>query len=172
MSNYRNIKAWQRARVLSRRIHSLLRKLPLEERIQRGDHIVKTTTQIRVAIVEGLSHESPRQFARFLTYAIGSADELGDELQELVDIDVMPLEDRDLPDECHQIAAMLVDFRKVVLRGARPSQDADRRNEEPSNKSAERKLRAFLVLWSPVTCHLSPDTCQGTLTKTAPTPDF
>ena len=135
MSNYRNIKAWQRARVLSRRVHLLLRKLPLEERIQRGDHLVKTTTQIRAAIVEGSSHgSSPRQFARFLTYAIGSADELGDELQELVDIDVMPLEDRDLPDECHQIAAMLVDFRKVVLRNRPQSQRARRRNQVPSNK--------------------------------------
>ena len=134
MSNYRNIKAWQRARVLSRRVHLLLRKLPLEERVQRGDHLVKTTTQIRVAIVEGSSHQSSRQFARFLTYAIGSADELGDEFQELVDIDVMPLEDRDLPDECHQIAAMLVAFRKVVLRGTRPPRRTETQNEESPNK--------------------------------------
>src|SRR6476620_4784610 len=135
MSNYKNIKAWQRARLLSRRVQSLLRKLPVEERIQRGDHLVKTTTQIRAAIVEGSSHESsPRQFARFLTYSIASADELGDELQELVDIDVMPLEDRDLPDECHQIAAMLVDFRKVVLRGSPSPRRTKIRNEEPSDK--------------------------------------
>jgi len=134
MSNYRNIKAWQRARALSRRVHLLLRKLPIEERIQRGPHITKTATQIRVAIVEGSSHQSPRQFARFLTYAIGSADELGDEFQELVDIELMPLEDRDLPDECHQIAAMLVDFRKVVLRNKSESQRPKPRNEEPSNR--------------------------------------
>jgi hypothetical protein len=69
-----------------------------------------------------------------LTYAIGSADELGDELQELVDIDLMPLEDRDLPDECHQIAAMLVDFRKVVLRNGPQSRRAKPQNEVPSNK--------------------------------------
>src|SRR6478672_2094255 len=135
MSNYKNIKAWQRARLLSRRVHLLLRRLPLEDRIQRGDHLVKTTTQIRAAIVEGSNHESsPRQFARFLTYAIGSADELGDEFQELVDIEVMPLEDRDLPDECHQIAAMLFDFRKVVLRNKSESQRPKPRNEEPSNR--------------------------------------
>ena len=134
MSNYRNIKAWQRARVLSRRVHLLLRKLPREERIQRGPHITKTATQIRGAIVEGSSHQSPRQFARFLTYAIGSADELGDQLQELVDIDLMPLEDRDLPGECHQIAAMLVDFRKVVLRGSPPPRRTKMRNEESPNK--------------------------------------
>jgi four helix bundle protein len=132
MSNYRNLKVWQRARGLSRRVHLLLRKLPPEERIQRGDHLVKTTTQIRAAIAEGSSHESPRQFARLLTYAIGSADELGDELQELIDIDVMPIDDRDLPDECHQIAAMLVELRKVVLRANGRRRRNRVRNEESS----------------------------------------
>ena len=134
MSDYRKIKAWQRARALSRRVHLLLRKLPREERLQRGDHLAKTTTQIRAAIAEGSSHESPRQFARILSYAIGSADELGDELQELIDIDVMPLDDHDLPDECHQIAAMLVDLRKAVLRRSSTQRRARVRNKVPRNK--------------------------------------
>ena len=131
MSDYRNIEAWRRARALSPRIQRLIQKLPLEERIRRADHIAKTTTQIRAAIVEGSSNESPLEFARFLSYAIRSADELGDELEELADVSLLPPEDRDLPDECHQIAAMLVDFRKVVRRGEwRPT----RTKRQSSNK--------------------------------------
>src|SRR3954462_9539513 len=99
MADYRKIKAWQRARRLSPRIRRLICKLPREERLRYGDHIAKTTTQIRAAIVEGSGHESPREFARFLRYAINSADELGDEIQELADIDLLGPEDRDLPDE-------------------------------------------------------------------------
>jgi four helix bundle protein len=130
MTDYRKIKAWRRARALSRRVFLLIGKLPLEERIRRADHISKTTTQIRAAIVEGSGNESPLEFARFLGYAIRSADELGDELQELADIDLLPPEDRDLPDECHQIAAMTVAFRKAVLRTHR----SVRRNSRLPNK--------------------------------------
>jgi four helix bundle protein len=128
MSDYRKLAVWRRARALSRRVHLLLRNLPAEERLRRGDHIAKTTTQIRAAIVEGSPNSSPLEFARFLTYGIRSADELGDELQELDDIDLLPAEDRDLPDECHQIAAMLVELRKVVSRRASAA------TRRPSNK--------------------------------------
>ena len=116
MSDYRRLKIWQRARVLSIRIRRMVARLPRHEQFRSGDQIVRAAGSIRHNIADGSSSESSREFARYLAHSIRSADELADELDELYEAGLLPSADVDLLPEPSEIAAMIVSFRRSVLR--------------------------------------------------------
>jgi len=115
MSDYRRLRIWQRARILSIRIHRMVGRLPHAERARRGDQLIRAANSIRHNIVEGSGMGTIPQFARYLRYSIASADELTDELQELNDVRLLPPADEDLLTEPAEIAAMISTFRQRIL---------------------------------------------------------
>jgi len=115
MGDYRKLRFYPRARALSVRVHGLVASLPRAEQIRRGSQIISATSSIRNNIVEG-SSGTPGEFARFLSHAIKSADEVQEQLQELADVGLLRKEDADLLGEPRQIAAMITSFRKKILR--------------------------------------------------------
>jgi four helix bundle protein len=116
MSDYRKLRFWQRARTLGVRVHFLVAKLPPAERHRRGDQLIRAANSIRHNIAEGSGACSTAQFARYLQYAMSSADELQDEIQDLADVQLLPRDDVDLLGEPAAIAAMIAGFRKKILR--------------------------------------------------------
>jgi four helix bundle protein len=119
MSDYRKLDIWKRARALSIRVHHLVGKLPGIEQMRLGDQLIRAANSVRNNIVEGSGLGSDAQFARHLTYSIASANEVQDEVQGLADLGLLPVEDRDLLSEPSEIAAMIVSFRKRLLRDGR-----------------------------------------------------
>ena len=119
MSDYRKLRIWQRARALTIRVHHLVSKLPRVEQYRRGDQIIRSANSIRNNIVEGSGLGTPAQFAKHLRSSVGSANELEDQLRELDDVNLLPSEDRDLIDESSEVAAMIVEFRKRVVRNGK-----------------------------------------------------
>ena len=119
MSDFRKLRIWQRARALSIRVHHLVAKLPRVEQFRRGDQIIRSANSIRHNIAEGSGLGTPPQFAKHLRSSIGSANELEDQLLALSDVGLLPTEDGDLIDESAEVAAMIVDFRKTVVRNAK-----------------------------------------------------
>lgn len=115
MGDYRKLDFYHRARALSVRIHHLVAALPRAEQRRRGDQIIRAAGSIRNNIVEG-SSASNCEFARFLSHSIRSADEVEEELQELVDVGLLRAEDEDLLGEPSEIAAMITAFRTRILR--------------------------------------------------------
>ena len=115
MGDYRKLRIYHRARALSIRVHRLVLRLPAREQFRYGDQVIRAANSIRNNIVEG-SSGSTSEFARFLTHAIKSADEVQDQLQSLADVGLLPGIDADLLGEPKQIAAMITDFRKKILR--------------------------------------------------------
>ena len=115
VADYRKLKFWQRARVLSIRVHRLVQALPRAEQFRRGDQLMRAALSIRNNIVDGSSRTNA-DFARFLGYSISSADEVQDELQDLADVNLLRPEDADLLGEPAQIAAMITTYRQKMLR--------------------------------------------------------
>lgn len=116
MSDFRKLRIWERARALSIRVHYLVGKLSRVEQFRRGDQIIRSANSIRNNIAEGSGLGTPPQFAKHLRSSIGSANELEDQLLGLSDVNLMPSEDSDLINESVEVAAMIVEFRKKVLR--------------------------------------------------------
>ena len=85
------------------------------ERLRRGDQLIRAANSIRNNIVEGSGYGNTRQFARYLQYAIASADEVTDQIEALSDVGLLPEGDIDLLSEPSQIAAMTTAFRKRIL---------------------------------------------------------
>jgi four helix bundle protein len=89
--------------------------LPREEQWRRGDQLIRAASSIRNNIVEG-SSGSNREFARFLSFSVKSADEVQEQLQELSDVGLLRSEDAELVGEPAEIAAMITAFRKKIRR--------------------------------------------------------
>src|SRR5689334_17418112 len=115
MGDYRKLRVYHRARLLGIRVHYLVERLPFREQIRRGDQLVRAANSIRNNIVEG-SSGSNTEFASFLRHSIRSADEVQDQLQDLADVGLLAERDADLLGEPAQLAAMITDFRKKILR--------------------------------------------------------
>ena len=77
--------------------------------------MIRAANSIRHDIAEGSGMGSDGQFARYLRYAIASADELADEVQALSDVLLLPLPDEDLLTEPAELAAMITSFRRRIL---------------------------------------------------------
>ena len=128
MGEYRKLLVWQRARALVRRVQQLVADLPASERAVRGDQLIRAATSIRYNIAEGAGFNSDRQFAKHLRYALASANEVQDELDDLDEQKLLPERDRDLPGEVAEIRAMTF----VLLRRV------DGRNPQDSRKPARK----------------------------------
>ena len=115
MGDYRKLHFYHRARALTIRVHHLVARLPLSQQIRYGDQLVRAANSIRNNIVEG-SSGTDAEFARFLAHAIKSADEVQDQIQDLVDVGLLRREDEDLLGEPAEIAAMVTEFRRKLLR--------------------------------------------------------
>jgi four helix bundle protein len=126
MVNYRTLEFWRRSRVLAVRIHRLVQRLPRAEQVRRGDQLVRAADSIRNNIVEGAPAETKREFARYLQYAIRSANEVQSELEGLNDIDLLPPADHDLLGEPEQIAAMMAAYRNKMLKSDEDKKEARR----------------------------------------------
>src|SRR5436189_6468290 len=108
MGDYRKLVVWQRLRVLAVRVHRLVAALPPSERFELGNQLKTAANSIRNNIAEGAGLNTPRFFAFHLRRALGSANEVQDQLQHLEDVNLLRPEDADLPVEVSDIRAMVV----------------------------------------------------------------
>ena len=89
------------------------------------DQLVRAAMSVPTNIVEGCSHASPREFARYLSYSLASANELEGHLQLAYDLNLMTEQD------FTAILALIVDARMMLhgllkkLRGHSPKPKDD-----------------------------------------------
>ena len=83
MTNFRNLKIWQRAMKLVIAIYNLTRMLPKEEKFGLKSQMTRAAISIPSNIAEGSSRSSPKEFKHFLEMSLGSAFELETQKQSL-----------------------------------------------------------------------------------------
>jgi len=80
MSNFRNLKIWQKGMDLVIDVYKLSERLPKEEKYGLKSQITRAAISIPSNIAEGASRSSDKDFKRFLEISLGSAFELETQL--------------------------------------------------------------------------------------------
>jgi len=80
MRNFRELKIWQLAIDLAKKIYLLTKEFPATERYGLSSQLQRAAVSIPSNIAEGASRRSEKDFARFLEIALGSAYEVETQL--------------------------------------------------------------------------------------------
>jgi len=89
MTNFRNLKIWQKGMELVKCIYELSEKLPKEEKFGMRSQITRAAVSIPSNIAEGSSRSSQKEFKRFLEVSLGSAYELETQLLSIQNLELI-----------------------------------------------------------------------------------
>jgi four helix bundle protein len=76
MRDFYNLRVWRQAHRLSIAVNERFAAVPRRGFSHVARQAQRASSSIPTNIVEGCGHDSPREFARYLGHAIGSANEL------------------------------------------------------------------------------------------------
>jgi len=76
MNNFRELKVWQEAMVVSKDIYIITRTFPIEERYGLTSQMMRAVVSIPSNIAEGAGRQTKKDFNNFLNFALGSCYEL------------------------------------------------------------------------------------------------
>ena len=85
-SDYKNLKVWQKARILNKDIYNLTKKLPSCEDFVLSVQMRRSCVSIPSNIAEGQARGSKKEFIHHLYYSKGSAAELETQLYLCLDL--------------------------------------------------------------------------------------
>lgn len=111
MGEYRKLKVWERAHALTIDVYHVTRVFPKEELYGLTSQTRRAASSIPANIAEGYGRGGDTELARFLTIAIGSANELDYHLLLARDLGYIQTSDFDrLAAEAQGVARMLSSF--------------------------------------------------------------
>ena len=113
MANYLQLMVWQRSYTLAVAVNLAARRIRAASAPGLRSQILRASASIPANIAEGANQESDAQFARFLSIAIGSANELQNHLQFARDLRLLrPAESEALLTDLIEVRRMLYGLRK------------------------------------------------------------
>ena len=122
MQDFKQIKAWQRARALGVELHRGTRHFADHDGASLRSQLNRSAKSIAATIVEGCGAATNKEFARYLDIAIKSANETEHHLLDARDLALVSNETwLRLTAETVEIRKMIFGYRKKVL-------DSDRRS--------------------------------------------
>jgi four helix bundle protein len=80
VTSYRDLKVWQQAMALAKAVYELTSVFPKAEIYALSSQLQRAAVSIPSNIAEGHARQSPGDFARYLSIAMGSAAELETQL--------------------------------------------------------------------------------------------
>jgi four helix bundle protein len=92
MRDFTNLKTWQRAHHLVLEIYKETRCFPPEERYGLTNQVRRSAASVPANIAEGAGRRTDADFARFVDYALGSANETQYHLLLARDLELIPSE--------------------------------------------------------------------------------
>ena len=109
MSNYRELAVWRKSHSVALDVYRVSLELPKTERYGLQAQMRRAAVSIGSNLAEGSGRASDRDFARFVSIAIGSASELEYQLELAEDLDFL---ERELAQSSRQ---RVVEVRKMLL---------------------------------------------------------
>jgi len=76
VSDFRNLRVWQKALALALNVDRVCKKIRGAQYASLRSQLLRAATSIPANIAEGRRHDSEKEFARFLRYAVNSSSEL------------------------------------------------------------------------------------------------
>jgi len=89
MRNFRELKIWQRSRILAKDIYLLTEDLPSTEKFGLRSQIRRAAVSVPSNISEGSGRTTSRQFSHFLDISIGSLCEMETQVILCSDLDLL-----------------------------------------------------------------------------------
>jgi four helix bundle protein len=108
MANFRKLRVWQAAQEIAIDAHRVSARMRGARGAALRDQLLRAAMSVPTNIVEGSAHASPREFARFLQYALASVSELEGHIQLARDLDLITEHD------FTAILTRIVDARKML----------------------------------------------------------
>ena len=108
MADFRKLRVWQVAEEIAIDAHRVTARMRGVKSAPLRDQLTRAAMSVPTNIVEGSAHESPREFARFLQYALASVSELEGHVQLARDLDWMSEQD------FTALLTRIVDARKML----------------------------------------------------------
>ncbi len=90
MHNYKELKVWQKARILVKVIYQITNNFPQDETFGLISQMRRAVVSIPSNIAEGAGRGTDKDFCRFLDIAFGSSFELETQLLLCVDLEYIP----------------------------------------------------------------------------------
>jgi len=87
MHNFKELKVWQKTRVMVKEVYIITSKFPVEERYNLVAQMRSCSVSVMSNIAEGAGRGSDAGFARFLDMALGSCFELESQLIVSTDLE-------------------------------------------------------------------------------------
>jgi four helix bundle protein len=111
VKDFRRLKVWQKAHLLTLNVYETTRKFPKEELYGLTTQMRRSSSSIPTNIAEGCGRAGDAEFARFLQIAMGSASELEYELILSRDLHYLSLDEyENLNRETVEVKRMLGPF--------------------------------------------------------------
>lgn len=115
MKNFRDLKVWQKAHILTLDVYKATGKFPKEEMYALTSQIRRASASIAANIAEGCGRGTDADFARFLQIATGSASELEYHLLLAYDLKFLnQLIYKKLDEDVTDVKRMLASFLKKL----------------------------------------------------------
>ena len=80
MSDYKDLKVWERSIAFVEMVYKIIRCFPKEEMYALSDQLKRAVVSIPSNIAEGASRNSNKEFVQFLYISLGSASEVETQL--------------------------------------------------------------------------------------------
>lgn len=111
MQNFRDLKVWEKAHLLTLDVYQATRAFPSDERFGLTSQVRRATSSIPANIAEGCGRNTGPELRRFLEIAMGSASEFEYHLLLARDLSLLPSEiHQRLNDQTCEIKRMLAAF--------------------------------------------------------------
>jgi four helix bundle protein len=108
VGDFRKLRVWQAAQQIAIDAHRITARMRGARTATLRDQLLRAAMSVPTNIVEGNAHASPREFARFLQYALASVSELEGHAQLARDLELVPEKD------FTPFLARIVDVRKML----------------------------------------------------------
>jgi four helix bundle protein len=122
--NFKELKIWQKSRILAKELFLLTRKFPKDERYELVSQMRRAAISIPSNIAEGAGRNSNREFRRFLDIALSSAYEL--ETQLIISSDLGYVSEEEwfnINSLIEEIQKMIIGFRRSIDKQIKSSND-------------------------------------------------
>ena len=129
MKNFEELECWKRATALRRRLSSLVKGFPKEEKYKLTDQIIRVSRSVTANIAEGFGRYHYQEYAQFCRQSRGSLFELMDHL--IVANDEGYVSETELIDLKKEIESCLIVLNGFINYLLKAKSNYNDRAEEP-----------------------------------------
>jgi four helix bundle protein len=108
VADFRKLRVWQGAQTLAIDAHRISGRMRGANTTALSDQLTRAAMFVPANIVEGSAHRSPREFARFVQYALASVSELESHARLARDLQLIS------EDDLTSLLSGIVDVRKML----------------------------------------------------------